>query len=259
MDEEERSLIREMLDRLPDELRASLEQVAAEAGITAEEYISLLMADLDERGIIEAVTNGELSEQDFMNMVMAGECPSCGSPGAVQSDELDEEGDPTVGVCPGCGYTWCLECGAAVAAGETCGHWDVCDGCEEEKDEFGDCGVLPSDCPRIIDWMAESYATACQSTCAWCGAEIPEEDEVFAVGATLRGGIEFEVDENGSGFFLPVAIGQKMVPAIITAGDSEARRQGNDLMFMTCSELCACSLRDALCEQKEVIDRAELN
>ncbi len=259
MNEEQRRLIREMLDKLPEELRGSVEQVAAEENISAEEYIFLLMEDLDQQGILDAMSKGDMSEEEFFNMVMVGDCPSCGSSGTVQCDEVDEEGDPTIGLCKSCGYTWCLECGMAVAADETCGHWDVCEACEEEKDEFGDCGVLPAECPRILEWMAENYAYTCQSTCAWCGSEIPEEDEVFAVGATLRGGIQFEVDDNGSGFFLPVAVGQKMVPAIITASDSEARKQGNDLMFMTCSEICACSLRDALCEQKEVIDRAELN
>lgn len=252
-------MIREMLDKLPEELRGSLEKVASEEGLSAEEYISVLMEDLEQRGILEAMSGGDLSERDLLNLVMAGECPSCGSSGVAQCDDLEDEGDPTVGICAACGYTWCLECGMQIVAGETCGHWDVCESCDEEKDEFDDCGVMPSECPKIMDWMADSYACACQSTCAWCGAEIPEEDEVFAVGATLRGGIEFEVGRNGGGFLLPVAIGQKMVPAIITACDSEARRQGNDLMFMTCSEICACSLRDALCEQKEVIDRAELN
>jgi hypothetical protein len=258
-EEEEERLVKELVQKIPDDIRASMEEAAAADGLTLEEYVLLLLRDMEQQGLFDAAADPTVSEDEFLRLVFVGDCPGCGSQDTDSCDEEEEIDDATLGICRECGLIWCLECGSTVTRGEQCGHWEVCEACDEDKDEYGDCGVLPEECPRVIEWIAENYALACQSTCAWCLEEIPEAGEVYAVGATLRGGIEFASNESGTGFFMPVAIGDKLVPAIVTSADSEARQQGNDLMFMTCSEVCACSLRDALCEQKEFIDRAELN
>lgn len=267
-EEEESRLAREMVEKVPAELRASMEEAAASEGITLEEYVMALLRETELRGLLEAAVDEDVSEHEFLRMFFVGDCPSCGSGNTLSCDELEEIDDPTLALCRDCGHAWCLECGFAVQAEEkggqwgieeTCGHWEICEACEEDRDEYEDCGVLPSECPHVQEWIAEQHALSCQSSCAWCGSEIPEADEVFAVGATMKGGIEFASGQPGTCFFIPVAVGDRLVPAIVTAAESEARKHGNDLMFMTCSEVCACSLRDALCEQKEFIDRAELN
>ena len=259
VNEEEERLAKEMLARLPEELREPFEEAARLDGSTLEEYVLALVRDMEKEGLLDAAADDDVSEEEFLRLVFVGDCPSCGSENTICCDEFEDIDDPTVGLCNECGYFWCLECGSAQVRGETCGHWDVCDRCDEEKDEFEDCGIMPSECPRVLEWIAEEYALASQGSCAWCGAAIPEFAEVYAVGAKLKGGIEFRAGNGDAAFFMPVTVAGRLVPAIVTGQGSDARAHGDDLMFMTCSEACASDLRDALREEKELVERAELN
>lgn len=259
MNDEDTQFVYELLAVLPDELRETFEEAARLDGLTLEEYVLTLLSDMDREGLLEPAIDGDVPEDEFLKLVFVGDCPKCGSDDTVCCDEMEGIDDPTVASCNQCGHLWCLECGLEVARGEICGHWDVCDSCDEEKDEYEECGIMPSDCPRIIEWIARNYAQSVQGTCAWCGSQIPESGEVYAVGATLKGGIQFQSGSGTTGFFMPIAIGGRMVPAIVTAPGSDARQQGNDLMFVTCSDACARELRDSLCEEKELVERAEQN
>jgi hypothetical protein len=259
MEEEEERLAKDLLARLPDDLKQALEETARSDGLTIEEYVMLLLHDIGQQGLMEAPLDEDMSEDEFLRLVFVGDCPACESEKTVCCDEIEGIDDPTIGMCEACGFMWCLECGFEVRRGEDCGHWEVCDNCDEEKDEFEDCGIPASECPKVIEWMGQMIARACEGSCAWCGKDVPEECELFAVGAKLRGGIEFTNNRCDTGFFMPVSIGGKTVPAVVTGVDSEARKQGNELLFMTCSEACAQALREALLAEKEVIDRAELN
>ena len=51
-----------------------------------------------------------------------------------------------------------------------------------------------------------------------------------------------------------LALVDKTIPAIVTTGDSQAKREGHDLLFMCCSRECARLLKDALQEEKELFD-----
>ncbi len=62
--------------------------------------------------------------------------------------------DITVGLCSVCGYLWCLECDASLLTSPACGHWLVCEICDEEKEHDGFCGIMPWDCKRISEWLA---------------------------------------------------------------------------------------------------------
>jgi hypothetical protein len=259
VNDEEKQFVDELLAGLPGELRETFEEAARLDGLTLEEYVLVLLQDMDRGGLLDAATDSDISEDEFLRLVFVGDCPNCSSESTVCCDEIKEIDDPTVGLCKDCGYMWCLECGIMLEMNETCGHWDICESCDEPKNEFEDCGIMPSECPRIVEWISGNYAHPMQDSCAWCGKEIPENSEVYAVGATLKGGIEFRTEEGSQGFFMPVSIAGRMIPAIVTAPGSDARRQGNDLMFMTCSEQCAGKLRETLSEEKELIDRAELN
>jgi hypothetical protein len=79
-----------------------------------------------------------------------------------------------------------------------------------------------------------------RSICAWCGKSIPHDVEVWAIGARVRPGID-----PGKGPIIHLALAGKTVPAIVATKDSEAKREGYDLVFMLCSLECGKSLREA--------------
>ena len=45
-----------------------------------------------------------------------------------------------------------------------------------------------------------------------------------------------------------------MIPAIITRGDSPAKRKGYDFAFIACSAECIGDLRDALQREIDILD-----
>ena len=51
-----------------------------------------------------------------------------------------------------------------------------------------------------------------------------------------------------------LALVDKTIPAIVTTGESQAKREGNDLLFMCCSRECARLLKHALQEEKDLFD-----
>lgn len=208
---------------------------------------------------LERATFGSMTEEEFLRSVFVGDCPVCESANTNTTDEIEGMGDPTVGICHDCGFLWCLECGLALEAGETCGHWGICEECTEEKDEFEDCGIEVWECPFIMEWLAGFSVPIVAGTCAWCGREIPEGVELFAVGAKTREGIDLFDSGSEASHILPVTVAGRDITAIVTARDSRARLEGNELMFMVCSRDCAVALKAALAEQREIIDKSSLN
>ncbi len=82
-------------------------------------------------------------------------------------------------------------------------------------------------------------------TCAWCGCHIPPDQEVFGIGARARAGTDL-ADREGQTITLHILTADRDALAIVAGADSEARRQGYDLVFMACSEACTLALRAAL-------------
>ncbi len=191
------------------------------------------------------------SEEQFISAVMVGECPKCGSSNTVDCDEIEGIEDPTLGLCRNCGYFWCLECGTHLTSGIICGHWEICDKCGEEKDEFGDCGIPIWECEHIAKWL-EKEDRFPENICAWCNKTIPEDSEVFGLGAKVKQGFDIK-NKEGKIIRLSLALTNKTVPAIVTTSNSDAKKEGKDLMFMTCSQGCAGNLKDALQKEKDVI------
>ncbi|MEW6419325.1 MAG: hypothetical protein AB1480_14635 [Nitrospirota bacterium] len=206
------------------------------------------------RDYLKKAFEESLTEEQFISAVMVGECPKCGSANTVDCDEIQGIEDATLGLCRNCGYFWCLECGSRLTSGIACGHWKICDECGEEKDEFGDCGIPAWECEHIEKWLEKDSTTEFKNTCAWCGKTIPENSEVFGLGAKIRHGFDIK-DKEGKIIQLSLVLTNKTVPAIVTTSDSEAKREGYDLMFMTCSQRCAKSLKKTLQKEKEIIDR----
>lgn len=212
------------------------------------------------RDLLSRAASGDISEEEFLREVFVGDCPRCESSDTVDCDRVEGVEDVTVGLCNECGFTWCLECGVPVDRGEACGHWEICDECSEEKDEYEECGIPPFECPQVVEWMQGlGVFHLAGSGCAWCGAAIEEDMEVFAVGAGIKEGVDFTGVPEDESRFLPVVIGGRIVPAVITSPDSQAKIDGNDVMFMVCSGECAETLKRALEKEKETNDRISLN
>lgn len=199
------------------------------------------------------------SEEQFITAIMVGECPKCGSANTVDCDEIQGIEDPTLGLCRNCGYFWCLECGFHLISGIICGHWEICKECGVDKDEFEDCGIPLWECEDIKKWLEKNFTVEpIKNICAWCGKEIPEDSEVFSLGAKVRQGFDIKGQE---GRIIPLSLIQadKTIPAIVTTSNSDAKREGNDLLFMTCSQGCAKSLKKTLHKEKEIIDTISMN
>ncbi len=254
MNDEEKRMLEEMVERMPENIRRAFEDAAGSSGMTRDAFMEGILDRFDAEG-------EELSpdEEEFLRAVFVGDCPDCGSAKTVSGDEIEQIDDPTVGYCEECGLLWCVECGMQIPAGSECGHWDVCEECGEEKDEFGDCGISPGECPFIMEWQAGVATDRITSACAWCGSAIPEGDEVFGAGARIREGIDFVRGSGREGFLMEVTIAGRRVPVIVTGRDSEARRQGNDLLFMTCTAACAEELKAALERERDIVEKIQLN
>ena len=81
--------------------------------------------------------------------------------------------------------------------------------------------------------------------CAWCEDEIPEDVEVFTIGAKGKPGMDLSEAE---GMIIPLSLIQanRTVLALVPTKDSPATRDGHDLIFMVCNQSCAQALSNAL-------------
>ncbi len=91
------------------------------------------------------------------------------------------------------------------------------------------------------------------SKCAWCGKEIDEESAVYAFGIKFQPGVDL-TEYEGKLIALSIITKDKKVPMLVTTEDSEAKEDGNDAMFMTCSNECGMEMRDILMEEKSIGD-----
>lgn len=105
---------------------------------------------------------------------------------------------------------------------------------------------------------AGSKTPAVWQRCAWCDRRIKLDTEVFGCGARTIPGIDLSAKE---GEILPLylALSQRTVPALVVPGDSQAKREGNDLYFLICSETCGHYLKEALERDKEAFGIMSLN
>jgi hypothetical protein len=90
-------------------------------------------------------------------------------------------------------------------------------------------------------------------TCAWCTETIPDEEEVFGFGAKASPEVDL-TDKEGEFVSLELAIPGKTVFALVPSTSSRARADGFDLVFLTCSQVCAEALKDALEFEKDVYE-----
>lgn len=92
-----------------------------------------------------------------------------------------------------------------------------------------------------------------ENTCAWCGKFVDEEMKIYGIGARLPNEVDMK-DQEGMIIFLGFKDIEKKVPALVAKNDSEARRHGHDLMFMTCSQSCFKDLKNTLDKEGDLLD-----
>jgi endogenous inhibitor of DNA gyrase (YacG/DUF329 family) len=91
------------------------------------------------------------------------------------------------------------------------------------------------------------------SRCAWCGKGIDEEAEVYGFGAKFCQDVDLSEYESQV-IELKILTKDRIVPMMITAKGSDAKKAGHDAMFMTCSNECANEMRNALLEETSIGD-----
>ena len=109
----------------------------------------------DARNELMRLAEESESEDEFVRAVFVGDCPRCESDQTGMPEGPDEEEDVTVGICKACGYVWCLECDSELASGASCGHWQICESCEQLEEESGLCNTSPDACDVIQTWISQ--------------------------------------------------------------------------------------------------------
>jgi len=87
--------------------------------------------------------------------------------------------------------------------------------------------------------------------CGWCQDEIPEDTELFGIGARARDDIDI-TELRGKVIDIYLAQKNRNVQALVVTEDSPAKREGKDLLFVTCSESCSEALRQAVGNELEL-------
>ena len=79
-------------------------------------------------GEIQQAFKASGSGEEFVNRIMVGDCPQCGSASTGDCENDPELEDPCIGRCFDCGQLWCLDCGEYFSAKPSIQHdcpmWD---------------------------------------------------------------------------------------------------------------------------------------
>ena len=87
------------------------------------------------------------------------------------------------------------------------------------------------------------------SKCAWCQSHITDHMEVLGLGAKLKPDVDLSEYESHC-IQIGLVSEEKPVYMMVTAQGSQARNNGNDGMFLVCSEGCGKKLKSVL--EKEI-------
>jgi hypothetical protein len=75
--------------------------------------------------------------EEFLNRIMVGDCPKCGSSKTADCENDPDIEDPCVGRCLECGQLWCLDCGEFFTdnfADHDCPAWEDVDFDDDDLD-----------------------------------------------------------------------------------------------------------------------------
>ena len=81
--------------------------------------------------------------------------------------------------------------------------------------------------------------------CAWCEGHVLEDAEVVVFGAKIHPDVDLS-EYKSHCIEISLVSEEKNICALVTAEGSEARNDGKDLMFMTCSDPCGMKLKEVL-------------
>ena len=84
--------------------------------------------------------------------------------------------------------------------------------------------------------------------CTWCQKHIGDDMEVFAAGAKLKTDVDLSEYE-GHCIQIGLVSEEKPIYMMVTAQDSEAKKEGKDGMFLLCSEECGKKLKNVLAKE----------
>jgi len=87
------------------------------------------------------------------------------------------------------------------------------------------------------------------SKCAWCQNHITDHMEVLGLGAKLKPDVDLSEYESHC-IQTGLVSEEKPIYMMVTAQGSQARNNGNDCMFLVCSEGCGKKLKSVL--EKEI-------
>jgi len=87
------------------------------------------------------------------------------------------------------------------------------------------------------------------SKCTWCQSHITDHMEVLGLGAKLKSDVDLSEYESHC-IQIGLVSEEKPVYMMVTAQGSQARTNGNDGMFLVCSEGCGKKLKSVL--EKEI-------
>jgi hypothetical protein len=82
-------------------------------------------------------------------------------------------------------------------------------------------------------------------SCAWCDNIISEFSEHFALKVKMRPGFDI-AQLQGTVQMVELKKTKKIIPVIFVTEDSDAKKEGYDMLFMLCSEKCSKRLKNAL-------------
>src|SRR5262249_46995027 len=83
------------------------------------------------------------------------------------------------------------------------------------------------------------------SSCCSCGKAIGADEEVFTASAKAQPGVDLS-SKQGQVIELRLLLPNRTVLAAVAGSDSQAKREGKDLLFMCCSLRCAQDMTAAL-------------
>jgi hypothetical protein len=76
--------------------------------------------------------------EEFVNRIMVGECPKCGSSDTGDCESDPEISDPCIGRCFACGQLWCCDCEELFADAQSTDHdcpvWEGTEFADEDWD-----------------------------------------------------------------------------------------------------------------------------
>jgi hypothetical protein len=92
------------------------------------------------------------------------------------------------------------------------------------------------------------------NTCAWCRKRMSLHTERFSLGARVKAKVDL-IQHEGS--ILPIVLSKtsRTIMAIVPTHSSQAKKDGNDLLFTLCSQACGLKLKEKLQQELDMIER----